>query len=346
MLEIMSVNAFLKTSSEPRPRRRLKLGSWALAGLPAFLLGYLAQIDLRAAADVPGTWVMPALQAVLFPLCVLALLAALVFLACRRVVAAVLLVIAVVAAGSAARIQDPAPAVLASAQELESAPEVRLLSVNAQLGGLDPAALLAEVKARQVQVLVLQEATEALLARLYADHGFAAALPHRTGRLPAVGADGTAILSAGPLVEERPAWPDGGRHFEQRTATVTLPGHRPFRVVAVHTLPPLADAGLWRSELDTLGTYQRARTDLPLVVAGDFNATQAMPGFRSAAEGLDDAARVAGWLPRPTWPDRPLPLAQLDHVLLRGLAPATWDTVALAGTDHRGVAVTLRAPAA
>lgn len=342
----MSVNAFLTPSTEPCRKRRLKLGSWALAGLPAVVLAYLPQIDLQPGASMPGAWFIPALQAVVWILCAAALLAAVVFLACRRIVAAVLLIIAVGFAASASRVHDATPELRAAAEQLKDAPDVRILSVNALYGGVDARALAAEVTERKVDVLVLQEATEDLLDRLEAQPGFKDALPYRTGDLPEQGADGTAILSSGLLAEEEPAWPDGGRHFEQRTAVVKLPGHRPFRIMAVHTLPPMADAGIWRSELQALGEYQRARTDLPLLVAGDFNAGHGMPGFRAAVKGLDDAARVAGWIPRPSWPDRPLPLSQIDHVFVRGLAPAQWDTVDLPGTDHRGLAVTLRAPAA
>ncbi len=344
ILEGMSVNAFLTPSTEPRRKRRLKLGSWALAGLPAVVLAYLPQIDLQPGADVPGAGFIPALQAMIWPLCALALLAALVFLACRRVVAGVLLIIAVVAAGLASRVPDPTPELAASAEQVQQRRTVQLMSVNASYGEVDADAVVDAVLMRNVSVLVIQEATEGLIDRLNERPAFKQLFTHRTGALPEVGADGTIILATGPVKEETPAWPDGGRHFEQRTAVVTVPGFRPIRVMAVHTLPPTADAGVWRDELDTLGAYQRSKTDLPLVVAGDFNATEAMPGYREATRGLDDAARVSGWWPQPTWPQRPLPLTQLDHVLVRGLGPAAWERVQLPGTDHRSVVTGLHLP--
>ncbi len=86
--------------------------------------------------------------------------------------------------------------------------------------------------------------------------------------------------------------------------------------------------------------------DEPLVLAGDFNASQAHPAFRLMADGLVDAHRAAGlgWVR--TWPQgrRVPPFVQLDHVLERGFDVLHAGVVGVVGTDHAAVWARLALP--
>lgn len=78
-------------------------------------------------------------------------------------------------------------------------------------------------------------------------------------------------------------------------------------------------------------------------MAGDFNASSAMPGFRNVAQTMTDSLRAtgAGWVR--TWPNesRIPPFIQLDHVLVRvpGRASPVVDSGVdrVANTDHYAV---------
>lgn len=70
-----------------------------------------------------------------------------------------------------------------------------------------------------------------------------------------------------------------------------------------------------------------------------------MAARRLLAAGVRDAQRELGRGRRRTWPDRALPFVppfvDLDHVLIRGLDVAAFDTFAVPGTDHYAVSAAL-----
>lgn len=78
---------------------------------------------------------------------------------------------------------------------------------------------------------------------------------------------------------------------------------------------------------------------MPLVMAGDFNATAAHPQFRALAAGLVEASPRFGPWAGATWPaDMDLPaFAGIDHVLVRGLAVLDSERFSVPGTDHHGI---------
>jgi endonuclease/exonuclease/phosphatase (EEP) superfamily protein YafD len=104
---------------------------------------------------------------------------------------------------------------------------------------------------------------------------------------------------------------------------------------------------LWRAQLSWLAEYVR-RSAVPVVLAGDFNATMEHRGLRVLpAAGLVDAHDAAGHGLGLTWPRRSfrgagrwpaLPLMRLDHVFVPAtLGVRSIRAAASAGSDHRRV---------
>ena len=217
------------------------------------------------------------------------------------------------------------------------------MASNLQFGGADPVALTGAVRVRGVDVLVLLEVTPSAVDRLR-DAGLEHDLPYVVGH-PRPGADGTMIRSHYPLTElPTPTFP-GEVNLSQPVARVELPGSaagaapRAVLIRAVHPMPPTdPNLAFWRQSLDGLATWARSQPDgIPLVLAGDFNASADHPGYRQVADGLVDAHEAAGsgWVR--TWPigRRVIPpFVQIDHVLAKGLTVTGAGSEVIPGTDH------------
>ncbi len=236
-----------------------------------------------------------------------------------------------------------APFVIPSGRAEPGPDDVVVMSSNLQYGRADAVALTERVRALDVDILVLLEVTPSAVDLLRAA-GLEAMLPFVSGH-PRAGADGTMIRSRFPLTElPTPTFP-GEVNLSQPVARVDLPGTssapagRPMLIRAVHPMPPTdPNLGFWRSALDGLATWAHSQPDgIPLVLAGDFNASADHPGYRQVADGLVDAHRAvgAGWVR--TWPlgRRWLPpFVQIDHILARGLTVTGAGSEVIAGTDH------------
>lgn len=125
----------------------------------------------------------------------------------------------------------------------------------------------------------------------------------------------------------------------QPTAVLTHPDLGPVRVAAVHPMPPHAAPHDWSVMLGQLGEWQREADEMPLVLAGEVNASTAHPQFRDLADGLASASLRWGILPQPSWPvSGPVPaFTGIDHVLVRDLRVLRSDRFTVNGTDHAGV---------
>ena len=94
----------------------------------------------------------------------------------------------------------------------------------------------------------------------------------------------------------------------------------------------------WRQSLDGLATWARSQPDgIPLVLAGDFNASADHPGYRQVADGLVEAHEAAGsgWVR--TWliGRRVIPpFVQIDDVLAKGMTVTGAGSEVIPGTDH------------
>lgn len=215
---------------------------------------------------------------------------------------------------------------------------ISVLSLNLQVGGARSEQVVSE--AATADIVVLVEATPGALLRLR-DLGWDRRFPYSVGG-PDDSRTGTAIYSRYPLDDETQLPPTS---FEQRAATAAVPGLGPVRVVAVHPCNPFCGNGRWARDHEVVRSFAAAHRDLPLVLAGDFNAVaDHHPMQRLRRDGLTSATDIvgAGWLP--TYPANRLmpPTIPIDHILLSPELTATSvSTFAVAGTDHRGIRATI-----
>ena len=221
---------------------------------------------------------------------------------------------------------------------------VRMLTLNAQGGRADQAAVVAAVRRHRADLLAVQELTPDLVTRLGLA-GLGDELPH--SRLdPRPGSPGTGLWSRWPLTARQPL---PGTAAAAPRVTVSLPGGREVAVTAVHTKAPVGGhERAWQRELAGLAAVPDGG---PQIVAGDFNATRDHRPFRDLlAAGFSDCADTARRRPWPgmTWPASPLMPAvmRLDHVLIRGpgVTARRAGIVRVPGTDHRGVFAVIELP--
>ena len=221
-----------------------------------------------------------------------------------------------------------------------------VMAVNVGSTGIDAAALLAEVRSRNVDVLALPELAPQGLEELD-NAGLASVLPGRALDVDWAGT-GSALFARFPLaqVERVP-----GSVFYQSRAVGVIPGSSArIHLTAVHIDSPRpGHTPMWRAELRQLGElWQAAPASEPAILLGDFNASADHREFRDLlARGLTDAAQTAGKGLAPTWPaNSPAPaFAALDHVLVSpGIEVTDFDVVTLPGTDHAAVVARLALP--
>lgn len=336
-------DSLLESAPASGRQRRLRWLRWhPWLSIPAAVAAAVVAVLPHLAVVQP--WVVPSLQALVPVLAVTFVAIALALALFRRWVPALVLLLAAVAGGAPALVPW-SPGL--GAERAAGEEELTVLSLNVQYGRADRPAVVDAVAAHGVDVLVLLEADEELLADLAA-LGLADALPHRTEPITSGGAAGSAILSSHPLhLEGRIELPGAVAQFDQPVAVVEHPELGPVRVAAVHPVPPVDAVQSWQTALHGLDDWQSAHTELPLVLAGDFNAGYPHPQFRAIAADLTDTAALAGPFPRPTWPlsGRVPAFTAIDHVLVRDLVPVSWAQVTVPGTDHRGILATVQGSA-
>ena len=217
-----------------------------------------------------------------------------------------------------------------------------VMELNTKVGVADPQALLREVEARRVDVLVLTESAPEFVRALL-DAGLITRLPYGAPGDPASNVQIWSRWPTSPLAP-LPGTTDPGPRAVVRTPWGTV------TVTALHAISPSGGrVGDWERDIAAAGTAAAATTGRQ-VVAGDFNASQDHKPFRDLLNGagLVDATAEAGlghgW-PAFTWPaDRsPVPpLAAIDHVLVRGgVRVSGVSTVAISGSDHFALVASL-----
>lgn len=217
-------------------------------------------------------------------------------------------------------------------------PDLTVMTANLRLGRADPATVVRLVRREHVDVLVLEEATYGQAGAL-AQERIRQDLPFVAGA-PALGADGTVVLSRFPLSDQQ-ALPTRRGSYRVRVGYGSG-----FWLIAVHSTQPLDATDRWSADLSAV---RRAAAALrgPRLVVGDFNAMLDHGPVRAIlATGLRDAAVEArsGW--QPTWPSGEpgyrvvggLGLVAIDHVLLsREFSAISTRTLQVPDTDHRAL---------
>lgn len=223
------------------------------------------------------------------------------------------------------RTDDPGGAPLA---------EFKVLTSNVEFGrGTD--SLVPQIRRHRPGIVFVEECEYSCQATLRRE--FDADYPYRQA-VAAEGSKGSIILSRYPL--SGTAGVRGTMGMPGAVADVD--GHD-IRLQLAHPMLPLpGQVDVWHRELARLRAAAAA-TRTPMILAGDFNASQDHAAFRHILDtGLRDSARLAGHDRTPSWPARLTPAfgAQIDHVLVsRDFSANSASFLRLADTDHRALVV-------
>lgn len=130
---------------------------------------------------------------------------------------------------------------------------------------------------------------------------------------------------------------DLGLSWPRAFAATVKTDHGNVRVYSVH-MPSVrpGSESLRNTALQTVAQKVSEDPAQRVIVAGDFNSTSTDRYFADLNDSLTNTRRVSGGGFGFTWPSQ-FPVARLDHVLVRGMAPVS-DTVLPRGTsDHRAI---------
>ncbi|ONH36357.1 endonuclease/exonuclease/phosphatase family protein [Protofrankia sp. BMG5.30] len=222
------------------------------------------------------------------------------------------------------------------------AAKVRIMTSNLLYTNGDAGRLGAQITRARPDIVVLEEATPLTLDAV-TKSGVLDGYAYREAH-PRPDPFGVAVFSRFPLVQaELPMVAD----LPSLRMTVRVDATRQFRLFAVHTVSPTSRdyAARWRRQLDALRA-EAALSPVPVVFAGDFNATRDhRPFARLLDERLRDAHDVAGAGWTPTWNANHLalpPLLRIDHVLASPQFAVTGYQVGdKIGSDHKPLVVDL-----
>lgn len=233
--------------------------------------------------------------------------------------------------------------------ETTGAPSVALRVVTANLGmGRADARAVVELASTSADVFVAQELTPQAVDALSAA-GLDRVFAHRTVD-PRPMADGIGVWSRHPIVASAAV---DGYQMPMLSTRIRLPGVRfDVSVLGVHLAAPWVQPLRWFQDdiarlPETLATLAHTAASGAVIVAGDLNATYDMRPFRQLLDqGYRDAAEQAGAGLTRSYPSRPWhpPLVGIDHVLVHNCAATSAYTVAVRGSDHRGLATTVDIP--
>ncbi len=225
--------------------------------------------------------------------------------------------------------------------DLAEGPVVHVMQTNILYGEADAAAVVTEVRERNIGLLTVDELSPEAVEAL-ARAGLDTVLPYRH-LSPAPAANGTGIWSAYPLSDTVEY---DGFVMNQISATAEIPGAGPVGVYAFHPVPPVFDAHVWADELSRLhDILEQAPGKRPVVAGADFNATYDHSQFRVLLSGrFGDAAEQVGAGHLRTYPTdkRIPPVVGIDHILVAGGSATEVETVSVPGSDHRAVIAQLR----
>ena len=228
--------------------------------------------------------------------------------------------------------------------------ELRVMTFNSKLGQADAGTVVRLVQENRIDVLAVQEHSQAFQDRLAAE-GLAALLPESVTD-PANNAGGSAVYSRFPL-EEAGRVPGTAFQMPILRVDVTSQGRAGvLEMTNVHTRAPVEHmAGQWRGDLAAVKRVAAGGGSRLLV--GDFNATYDHAEFRNLlgggeGPGLVDVGVAAGARLLPTWPmdGQLLPGITIDHVVTSpDIGSSGYAVHRVPGSDHAAVTAVLDVPA-
>ena len=220
----------------------------------------------------------------------------------------------------------------------------RVMTLNVYRGAADPASIVRLVSAERVEVLALQETTDAFVRALDAA-GIRRYLPY-SNVASSDGVYGNGLWSVTPLGDPVKDEVHSSASFMPAGTVAFSDGAASVRFVSVHTTSPTRGYwSLWRRSLDELGAM-RAQDGRRYVFMGDFNATYDHAPFRDfLGDRFSDASRQYGHGLMFTWPAdrRGVPrFAGIDHVVVdRGITAGRVEVRTVPGSDHAALLATI-----
>jgi endonuclease/exonuclease/phosphatase (EEP) superfamily protein YafD len=227
------------------------------------------------------------------------------------------------------------------AEKVAAESGLRVMSVNVLWSNPRAGDVAATIEREAPDIVSLQEITPAWHAMI---DRLRARFPHVA---PADWRDGptdTVLLSRFPIRDSRVVVPpDQHRGFAHVEATIALPGGRSIHVLGVHAPLPYG-ARYTATRQAHLDYYARlaAATDMPLLIAGDFNITPYSPRFRALLREGGLRYVHLGWTWPRSWPSESRGNYQrfirgfpIDHIVTsRHFAVAGARALADVGSDH------------
>lgn len=224
--------------------------------------------------------------------------------------------------------------------------QLSVLQANLELGQGDVSALADAIESNDIGVATITELTDEALTRIESS-SIPARLPHSV-TVPARAGNGGSVYSRFPIVEHRRL---EGFWLLNFRVVIDVPARGQIAVYGLHLMPPYPDHGeQWAAELRALRAELSAEK-LPVIVAGDFNATYDHRQYRALLDdseggpGMLDAAVHTGAGPVRTYPtDRWTgPLIAIDRALSRGgPEPIEFRRLDLPDSDHDAVIARFR----
>jgi endonuclease/exonuclease/phosphatase (EEP) superfamily protein YafD len=222
-------------------------------------------------------------------------------------------------------------AATASATAATQGNTVAIVSLNVLRFNSDTAPAIDYLRGRAADVVAVLEVSPEWAAAI---DSLADVYPHRFVE-PRLDNFGAAVLSRWPLLDPRLV-DFGDTGYPSIVTDIDRPDGR-VRFIAVHPYPPYS-----RTSSEMLVRHLHAaaaaaaRSPLPCIVAGDFNATPWSAGFRAFARGSGLRDTALGRGVQPTW-NALLPLLRIpiDHIFAPPTARVIRRTVGPAvGSDH------------
>ncbi|MEJ5921184.1 endonuclease/exonuclease/phosphatase family protein [Bifidobacterium thermophilum] len=242
-----------------------------------------------------------------------------------------------------AALSDAAVSAVGQAHAITGDHYARVMTLNVFKGQADPQAVVNLVRDERVEVLALQETTDAFVKQLEAD-GIGDYLPYSQVS-SSDGVYGNGLWSAVALDDPVDDEVHSSASF-MPAGTVDMGGVQ-VRFISVHTTSPQPGYwSQWNRALNEL-SLMRQKTGTAYVMMGDFNATYDHAAFRNIlGSRFSDATRQAGHGLVLTWPTNRTGVpafAGIDHILIdQGMVAGQVQARHVAGSDHAALLATLQ----